>query len=192
MNTRNRNESRHVHALIVVICALLLTSGFTSPSWLPPIGTLTPYPTNQATPVYTVTPVPTAAPVPSATPSPAARPLVQGAAIELRAIFPAAWPWEMAHWKTLWTVVQWQDEKGHWHDVQGWRGELNVVEISGDGVVVGIKSWWLADTELGSGPFRWQVYRQQGGQQIRTSETFDLPEEPGQTTIVELLLNQIR
>jgi hypothetical protein len=70
-----------------------------------------------------------------------------------------------------WTLVQWQDEAGNWHDVDGWQGTLD------DG---GQRSWWLAADLFGKGPFRWLVYRgADGDRPIATSEAFFLPDSPG-------------
>ncbi len=93
----------------------------------------------------------------------------------LRARFPEAWPWDEVHWQDLWTVVQWQDpHTGTWHDVGGWQGTPDGVEVE-DETVVGQKSWWVAEEDFGSGPFRWVMYQGQGGAQLATSEPFDLP-----------------
>lgn len=66
-----------------------------------------------------------------------------------------------------WTQVQWQDtQTAVWHNVDGWAGHAD-----NDGTV----TWWVAKEDLGSTPFRWQVYDEQGGELLTTSETFDLP-----------------
>jgi len=47
-----------------------------------------------------------------------------------------------------WSVVQWQDSAGNWHDVEGWRGTLDNR---------GVRRWWVAAKDFGTGPFRWVV-----------------------------------
>lgn len=54
--------------------------------------------------------------------------------------------------RAYWTVVQWQDAQGVWRDVEGWRGEAAHGEIS----------WWVAEEDFGTGPFRWVIYPRGG------------------------------
>ena len=68
----------------------------------------------------------------------------------------------------VWTIVQWVDEFGEWHDVAGWQG---TVELDGS------QTWWVAPDDMGKGPFRWQVYASQNGDLLATSDEFVLPEE---------------
>ena len=83
----------------------------------------------------------------------------------------------------LWTVVQWQDIFGNWHDVEGWRGTLDdVVGSQGEQV------WWVAQTDRGAGPFRWLVYDRLGGKLLARSELFNLPTASGQTVRVQVSL----
>jgi hypothetical protein len=72
-------------------------------------------------------------------------------------------------------MVQWQDPQGKWHDVEGWQGTLDEVQVGQDGTVTGYKTWWLGEENMGKGPFRWQVYRGKGSKLLATSEPFDLP-----------------
>jgi hypothetical protein len=65
-----------------------------------------------------------------------------------------------------WTVVQWQDAQGDWHDVEGWQGPLGQ-----EGHVV----WWVTPEIWGEGPFRWAIYQRQDGQLLATSDSFNLP-----------------
>ena len=84
----------------------------------------------------------------------------------------------------LWTVVQWQDRDGNWHDVESWRGVLNEIhEHKGD------KTWWVLPGEYGHGPCRWLVYERSGGRLLATSRSFYLPTE-NQHVIVEVVLKQ--
>jgi len=130
------------------------------------------------------TPEPTA--TPTVQPELLSKPVPSGGSIELRVQFPSTWPWEKSHWQDLWTVVQWQDEWGHWRDVEGWQGGLDAVGIGEGGEVVGRKMWWVAESDLGRGPFRWRVY--QGWRLLAQSGTFDLPDSNGATVMVEVSL----
>jgi hypothetical protein len=76
-----------------------------------------------------------------------------------------------------WTVVQWQDRAGNWHDVEGWRGRL-------DG---GVVSWWVHPKDFGSGPFRWTVSEQEGGKLLGASRPFSLPGEANQVLQVTVM-----
>lgn len=81
---------------------------------------------------------------------------------------------------TEWTQVQWQDpDTGAWHNVTGWRGELDDQTT---------KTWWVGAEDLGSGPFRWQVYVASGDQLLATSPSFDLPQHARQTITVSVTL----
>jgi hypothetical protein len=79
----------------------------------------------------------------------------------------------------LWTVVQWQDALGGWHNVEGWQGPLD------DGAR---KVWWVARPDFGKGPFRWNVYRDLTGQPLAGSKAFSLPQSANEIVKVELLL----
>lgn len=92
-------------------------------------------------------------------------------------------------WQRLWTVVQWQDALGEWHDVTGWQGIPD--DVLKTGYIV--KLWWVEKRDTNTGPFRWLVYPQdtlpvsaagrKGCNDDRRcpaiSEPFDLP-APGQ------------
>jgi len=107
----------------------------------------------------------------------------EGALIELRMAFPATWAGLGIPWQALWTVVQWQDDRGRWQDVNGWQGNLDAV-VGGEGR----KTWWLPNSLRGKGPFRWQVYQVEGGRLLATSEPFDMPAAAGRKMTVELSL----
>ena len=103
-----------------------------------------------------------------------------GAPIELLA---HASPAQLPHWQKVWTVVQWQDVQGNWHDVEGWRGSLDEI-VAGKGR----KTWWVYQRDLGKGPFHWQVYLGEGSRLLATSEPFDLPSTAGAGVTVEMAL----
>ena len=70
----------------------------------------------------------------------------------------------------LWTQIQWRDDKGIWHDVDGWGGtpiENHVVH------------WYVGPEHLGKGPFRWQILTQERTL-LANTELFSLPEKAGQ------------
>ncbi len=71
-----------------------------------------------------------------------------------------------------WTVVQWKDALGGWHDVDGWRGEFDPD---------GYKTWRFPRQHFGTGPFRWQIFSTKGGALWGISEPFQLPDGPDQT-----------
>jgi hypothetical protein len=76
-----------------------------------------------------------------------------------------------------WTVVQWQDALGGWHDVEGWQGDLDEGQQ---------KVWWVLEKDFGTGPFRWVVLARRGGPIWKLSAAFTLPAGGGRTTTVEL------
>jgi LysM repeat protein len=103
-----------------------------------------------------VTPSPTLEPTPTSTPKPASKSGPSGGAITLHVE-----PDRVGQW----AVVQWQDGLGEWRAVEGWQGA-----IAGNEVM-----WWVSEEHYGTGPFRWAVYREQGGPLAGMSEPFDLP-----------------
>jgi hypothetical protein len=72
----------------------------------------------------------------------------------------------------LFSVVQWQDAQGGWHDIEGWRGT----------VVGGKTIWWVAEKDWGKGPYRWVIYQHETTphQIIAVSDLFLLPTRPGE------------
>lgn len=78
-----------------------------------------------------------------------------------------------------WSVVQWQDNAGGWHDVEGWRGPL------ADG---NNRRWWVAAKDFGKGPFRWVVTQGLGGQELGASAPFKLPSGANETLQVVVSL----
>ena len=66
----------------------------------------------------------------------------------------------------LWSAVQWQDEQGDWHTVEGWQGPLDLG---------GNIRWWVAEEHYGTGPFRWAVLDSPGGSLLGASPSFMLP-----------------
>jgi len=81
----------------------------------------------------------------------------------------------------VWTIVQWRDSAGGWHDIDGWQGTLD----EGDQ-----KMWWLAPDLFGKGPFRWLVYQGERGRLLATSDSFYLPDSAGEKRRVEVSLSE--
>lgn len=121
------------------------------------------------------------------TPTPAAlapaKPVPDGASILLEITFGDDWAGHELAWQDLWTVVEWQDEEGTWHVVEGWQGGVD--KVSGQ---IGWATWWLANDLLGRGPFRWVVYERRGGPVMVVSESFHLPAFRGRIVTVEISL----
>jgi hypothetical protein len=112
----------------------------------------------------------------------------EGGVIGLHVTFPQDWPWSDVPWQDMWTGVQWQDDQGVWHDVEGWQGELDFVDLGENDEIVGKKSWWVSEADLGKGPFRWMVYHGKEGFPIATSESFLLPSSAGTTSLISISL----
>ena len=111
---------------------------------------------------------------PRPTPSPDAPPVPKpptGAYIRLHVTPP---PGE------IWTIVQWQDAFGRWHDVEGWQGTLDNSYS---------KLWWVAKKDFATGPFRWAIHKNRDGRLLAVSEPFHLPDTLNETVLVEISLN---
>ncbi len=110
-----------------------------------------------------------------------------GARVHLQAHFSQNWPWEAMHWQEdLWLKVQWLDNEGNWQDVDGWEGNLDAIQQAEDWM--GMKELWLADTYLGTGPYRWQVYDRHDDHLLTTSDEFYLPSKSGELMAVDMML----
>jgi hypothetical protein len=81
----------------------------------------------------------------------------------------------------VWTIVQWQDTAGGWHDIEGWSGSLDEGNQ---------KTWWLGPNLLGKGPFRWLVYQGERGKLLATSDSFYLPDTAGKKVRVEMSFSE--
>lgn len=148
----------HQHTLRIRLSIMLgLLCGLVMLTWL-----LTP----AQAPVQALPPRPTPAPTASPTTIPSAY-VREGGLIELD-LHPAR--------EGLWTMIQWQDARGQWHDVDGWQGTV-------DGA---IQIWWVAPRDFGKGPFRWRVYQNPGGLLLATSQSFSLPHTTGETVRVDV------
>ncbi len=131
---------------MLILCAVLLMVGtffMAAPSithaQLPPRPTLTPTPS----------------PTPLSTPLATARPVDNP--VRIRLAVPA--------YEGAWSLVQWQDSAGGWHDVDGWQGEIEA----------GQKQWRVSPKDFDTGPFRWLVMDQPNGEILAISDPFLLP-----------------
>ena len=118
------------------------------------------------------TPGPVAAlpPRPTATAVPASASQVSGAQIVLQI--------ESDINNEVWTIVQWQDAQGDWHDVTGWQGTLDANNT---------KTWWVGEKDFGTGPFRWLVVEE--NEIVGTSDPFNLPALPFETLTIMISQN---
>jgi hypothetical protein len=161
MDTRNHNGRSRL--VVRVLCALAVVA------LLPALAHAAP---------AALPPRPTPAPLPSPVVVSGGGPT--GGAIELR-IPLASGAWRGVYWQGLWTVVQWQDSFGVWHDVDGWKGTPD--EVASDQAR---KVWWVAQPQMGQGPFRWVAYDRPGGKMLAASESFSLPAISDQWLLVSL------
>jgi hypothetical protein len=81
-----------------------------------------------------------------------------------------------------WVGVQWQDRAGGWHNVAGWQTELTAAEET----QVPSQEWAVYAEDYGRGPFRWVIYREQGGPVWATSPRFFLPNGAGAELMMTL------
>jgi hypothetical protein len=107
--------------------------------------------------------------------------------VALHAYFPGSWDFHAIHWETPWTAVEWQDGEGNWHTVEGWQGNFDHALPEGDRHF-GLKTWWVAPRDLGTGPFRWVVYAEGGGAYLARSEAFALPATLGGQRTVDVTM----
>lgn len=86
-------------------------------------------------------------------------------------------------WQPLYTVVQWQDNDGVWHDVQGWQSQLLVQEEK-----PAIQTWAVAPSHFGRGPFRWLILDHEMHEVLGVSTNFFLPQMSHTSVSVEINL----
>jgi hypothetical protein len=78
-----------------------------------------------------------------------------------------------------WTIVQWQDMIGGWHDVTGWQGTLDNDST---------KTWWVFKSDFGKGPFRWVVTNADRSRWLGVSTSFNLPSRTRETVKMEVTI----
>jgi len=137
-----------------------------------------------APPALPTRPIPTATPIPTLTatlPITSLVPPPESSLIVLVARSEAATT--AATWRSIWTVVEWQDDDGAWQVVAGWQATLDAVTDSG-----GRKTWSVPPSLFGRGPFRWGVMPQRGGLALAYSEPFNLPAQAGETLEISVTI----
>jgi hypothetical protein len=164
MITKNHKATVCSTLIVSLICTLLIVASFPSLTQAAPPA-LPPRPPNLPPRPMTPPPLP-----PSPSKSGAGSESPDGGHIELRVQSTQA---------GLWTIVQWQDGLGDWHDIEGWQGMLDEGHK---------KVWWVAPKDFGTGPFRWMVYQGQRGKELAQSELFYLPSSAGETVKIEASL----
>jgi hypothetical protein len=134
--------------------ALPLRPASTAYAQLPPRPTLTPTP-------VPATATPTALPLVTPTAVPVEHP------VRIRLLVDAGY-------EGAWSLVQWQDGQGDWHDVSGWLGEIENGQVQ----------WRVLPKDYNTGPFRWIVLDQPGGEILAISASFTLPNPSDPLTAV--------
>lgn len=137
---------------LLAMAVMALPSGSAAMAYaqqLPPRPTLTP----TSIPA-TATPTATAIFMPTATAT--AVPVEQP--VQIRLVVDA-------EYKGAWSLVQWQGGDGVWHDVSGWLGQIENGQVQ----------WRVLPKDYDSGPFRWIVLDQPGGEILAASASFRLP-----------------
>ncbi len=147
---------------------------------LPPRGT------PPVEPVATATPAPTAEPEQK---EETESPPNDGARLQLHLMFSDNRVWDSLDWRSLWTEVEWTNGD-NWYVVEGWRGKLDGIEQTEQGDWFGQREWWVSSKDLNTGPFRWVIYQQEGGDILTTSDSFNLPAQRGETTVVNETISQ--
>ena len=78
----------------------------------------------------------------------------------------------------IWTTIEWQDPyTSKWTTVDGWLG---MVELDGTQI------WWVDSDDYGTGPFRWLVLEEKGGDQFGLSDNFNLPTHNNEVVVVQM------
>ncbi len=79
----------------------------------------------------------------------------------------------------LWSTVEWQDNAGGWHKVEGWDRALDAG---------GSEHWWVEAKDFDTGPFYWIVTEGAGGALLGASQPFNLPDQANTATLVVISL----
>lgn len=107
-----------------------------------------------------------------------------GVRVYLEGEFPMSWPWETVHWQEdLWHEVEWYSEQNGWTQVNGWHGRFDAI-YQEDEMMVARRELWGENHHVGTGPFRWRVYRSENGALLASSDAFYMPQQPGNIVIV--------
>lgn len=81
-----------------------------------------------------------------------------------------------------WTEVEWLGGSGNWHVVDGWRGDSYNSTVS----------WFVKQSDLAKGPFRWNVYTEENGELLTSSGGFYLPAERKVITVMQIDVGQVK
>ena len=76
----------------------------------------------------------------------------------------------------LQTAVEWQDNSGNWHVVEGWQSPFNKYKQV---------TWAVAAADYGKGPFRWVVSR--SNMAIMSSSDFYLPLSGNERVVTHIM-----
>jgi hypothetical protein len=162
---KNWRMQRHIKIAcliigIILLAAINISTIKGSVVIQPPRPTITPIPQQTVTliPQQTVTRIPR----PTLTAKPQSQPVKE---VKARIILTLdIGQFVPLHW---WTIVQWENFDGGWHDVNGWRGQFNQ-----NSQVV----WGVNQKDFGTGPFRWIIYDTENANKVLwTSDSFHLP-----------------
>jgi len=178
MVTRNHKSEVSLVLTTSTVCILLVVMSLSSVTRAAP-SALPPRPTPQPTPALPPRPTPQSEIVCRKT----------GGFIVLRFRTTQERVWGLIHWQELWSVVQWQDGQGNWHNVEGWQGGFDVFYHNIDEEICeGRKTWWVDGDDFIKGPFRWVIYQRRKGKLLAQSELFYLPLFAGQTVRTDISL----
>ena len=84
--------------------------------------------------------------------------------------------------ENTWTQVQWQDNSGTWHNVDGWGGQPTYNHDSHNYEV----EWWLDKGHFAAGPFRWKILASKSDSNFaHYSDPFYLPSRSNTTTVID-------
>jgi len=78
-----------------------------------------------------------------------------------------------------WTVVEWGDSQGGWHQVEGWQALFD------DQHQV---AWGISSDDFGKGPYRWVIHESKGGAIVAASDPFSLPASAGEAVGIHIPL----
>ncbi|MBI5879549.1 MAG: hypothetical protein HZB53_18010 [Chloroflexi bacterium] len=87
----------------------------------------------------------------------------------------------LSAWRALWTIVQWQDGTGQWHDVDNWQGAPK--GNPGDAYH---QAYAIDERNYGKGPFRWIVRTTKGSTDAAVSQPFNLPRNTSEAVRIDV------
>lgn len=81
--------------------------------------------------------------------------------------------------QVYWTEIEWQDDLGSWHRVNGWKGNTTAGNVQ----------WFVGPELFQAGPFRWLVFSEENGDFLVTTRQFCLPAYANEIMILAVNLN---